>query len=311
VSGSNLALVAGMLTTIGAATVGRHRAFWQTLTIVGVWGYALVSGAHSPSVRAAIVATAAICAFRIGRRPDFLTLILLAAGGMVIVEPRQVGSLGFLLSVAASLALALIAARLLSQDRTTRLALILAATFAAQLATIPLLLPVFGTISLTSVPANIIAAPLVALAMPLAALAAITGLVWLPLGEALAAPAAFFASALIASVDLLASSDGYVSVGVPPETASTAISAMAAALILIIGRQDQSGSAREWLEQNVLRWRRPNVAPTSEVGGAILPPPAARIVAGEDPSDALAAHLYDAEQKPTGKEIGHEVTDIG
>ena len=310
VSGSNLALIASMLATIGVATVGRHRLSWQALTIVGVWTYALVSGAHPPSLRAAIVATAAILAFRFGRRPDFLTLILLAAGAMVIVEPRQVRSLGFLLSVAASLALALVASRLQTHDRTSRLALVLTATLAAQLATIPILLPVFGTVSLTSVPANIIAAPLVALAMPLAALAAVTGLFWLPLGEALAAPAALIASVLIGSVDLLASSDSYISVGVPPRTTSAAIAVMAVGLIVAIARHDRSGSAREWLENKSLLRRRPTGTPALDVRGANLSPPAARIVAGEDPFDALAAHPDDSEQKPAGKEIGHQVADI-
>ena len=88
VSGSNLALVAGILATIGSATIGRHRVPWQLVTIIGVWAYALISGAQAPSVRAAIVATAAVLAFRVGRRPDFVTLILLAAGAMVLVEPR-------------------------------------------------------------------------------------------------------------------------------------------------------------------------------------------------------------------------------
>lgn len=323
VSGSNLALVAGMLATIGAATVGRHRVSWQAATIIGVWGYAFVSGSHPPSLRAAIVATAAICAFRVGRRPDFPTLILLAAGAMVIQEPRQIGSLGFLLSVAASLALALVVSGLLTHHRTSRLAVFLTATIAAQLATLPLLLPVFGTVSLTSVPANIIAAPLVAVAMPLAALAGVTGLIWLPLGEATAAPAAFVAAALIDVVDVLAASDGYISVGVPPRTASAVIAATAVALIMVVGGRNRSGLAREWLERAGAsaissiqlgvdrKQRRLPATPTSVVDGAILPPPAARIVAREYPFDALAAHLYDSEQKPASKEIGHEVANIG
>jgi competence protein ComEC len=95
VSGSNLALVAGILATIGAATIGRHRVPWQIATILGIWIYALVSGTPAPSLRAAIVATAAVVAFRVGRRPDFVTLILLAAGAMAVVEPRQIESLGF------------------------------------------------------------------------------------------------------------------------------------------------------------------------------------------------------------------------
>ena len=41
VSGSNLALVAGILATVGSATIGRHRASWQFVTILGIWAYAL------------------------------------------------------------------------------------------------------------------------------------------------------------------------------------------------------------------------------------------------------------------------------
>jgi competence protein ComEC len=329
VSGSNLALVVGMLATVGAVTIGRHRAPWQAATIVAVWGYALVSGSHPPSLRAAIVATAAICAFRVGRRPDFPTLILLAAGAMVILEPRQIGSLGFLLSVAASLALAMVVSGLLTPDRTSWLAVVLTATVAAQLATLPFLLPVFGTVSLTSVPANIIAAPLIAAAMPLAVLAGVAGLLWLPLGEAIAAPAALVASVLIDAVDVLAASGGYISVGVPPQAASAAIAVTAVALIVVVGRYGRPGSARQTLERAMAftipgeetappathrdedpTGRRPAAARTPAVVGVILPSPTARIVAREDPFDAFAAHLHDSEQKPAGKEIGHEVTDI-
>jgi ComEC/Rec2-related protein len=330
VSGSNLALVAGMLATIGAATFGRHRTWWQGMTIVGVWGYALVSGSQPPSIRAAIVATAAICAFRVGRRPDFATLILLAAGAMVIIEPRQIGSLGFLLSVSASLALALTASSLLTNDRTSRVAVFLTATVSAQLATLPFLLPVFGTVSLTSVPANIVAAPLVALAMPLAALAAVTGLIWPPLGEAFAAPAAYIASTLIGVVDVLAASGGYITVGVPPLTTSAAIAATAVALIFVIGRRIRSGSAPELVESAVVQaapsgesilprihlaedggQRRAIAMPITAVAPAVLTAPAPRVVAREDPFDALAAHPDDPEEHPASKENRHEVADKG
>src|SRR5687768_15431784 len=139
VSGSNLALVAGILATVGSVTVGRHRVSWQLVTIAGIWVYAFISGTPPSSLRAAIVATAAVIAFRVGRRPDYVTLILLAAGVMVVVEPQQIESLGFRLSVAASLVLVVVMTGLLAKDRTSRLGVILTATVAAQLATLPLL----------------------------------------------------------------------------------------------------------------------------------------------------------------------------
>ncbi len=329
VSGSNLALVAGILATVGSATIGRHRVPWQLVTIVGIWAYAFVSGTPPSSLRAAIVATAAVVAFRVGRRPDFVTLILLAAGAMVVVEPRQIESLGFRLSVAASLALVVVLTGLLAKDRTSRLGVILTATVAAQLATLPLLLPTFGTISLTSVPANIVAVPLVAIAMPLAALAAIAGVFWLPLGETIAAPAALAATALIGTVDVLGAPQAYISVGVPPLPAAAAIAAAALLLLLVIAGSEireivlsmlngtasaltPTGTRTAELHRRV-HPGQPHVSkdlrPASSV--PLLPPSATWIIAGEDPLDALAAHLDEAKKQPTGEEVGHEFADVG
>jgi competence protein ComEC len=329
VSGSNLALIAGILVTVGSATIGRHRVPWQLVTIVGIWVYAFVSGTPPSSLRAAIVATAAVVAFRVGRRPDYVTLILLAAGAMVVVEPRQIESLGFRLSVAASLALVVVLTGLLAKDRTSRLGVILTATVAAQLATLPLLLPTFGTVSLTSVPANIVAVPLVAIAMPLAALAAIAGLFWLPLGEAIAAPATLAATALIGTVDVLGAPRAYISVGVPPLPVAAAIAAAALVLLLVIagseirglvvsvlngtaGAPVPTGTRTAELHRRV-HPSQPHLSkefrPASNV--PLLPPSTTWIVAGEDPLDALAAHLDEAEKQPTGEEVGHEFADVG
>jgi competence protein ComEC len=329
VSGSNLALVAGILATIGTATVGRHRVPWQFVTILGIWVYALVSGTHPPSLRAAIVATAAVVAFRVGRRPDYVTLILLAAGAMVVVEPRQIESLGFRLSVAASLALVLVLTGLIAKGLTSRLGVVLAATVAAQLATLPILLPTFGTVSLTSVPANIVAVPLVAIAMPLAALAAVTGLIWLPLGEAIAVPAALAATALIGTVDVLGAPQAYISVGVPPLPSAAAIAAAAFALLLVIAGNeirglvltDRNRTLGEILSTGTktaaIRQLDDPGSPDSsnELGQirnvALLPPSSAHVLAREDPLDALAAHPDEAEKQPAGEEVGHEFADVG
>jgi competence protein ComEC len=304
VSGSNLALVATILATIGAATIGRHRASWQFATILGIWGYALVSGTHAPSLRAAIVATMAVVAFRVGRRPDFVTLILLAAGAMAVVEPRQIESLGFRLSVAASLALVLVLTGMMAKDRISRLAVVLTATVAAQLATLPVLLPIFGTVSLTSVPANIIAVPLAAVAMPLAALAAIAGLIWQPLGEVIAAPATLVATALISSVDALAAPGTYISVGVPPLPAAAAIAVAAVGVLTVIAGQETlwGASPAQGHSKLVL---------TPMLSAPLLPSPPAGVLAGEDPLDAFAAHLDEAKKHPTGKEVRHEFAEVG
>ncbi len=48
VSGSNLALIAGIFATVGAGVFGRHRLAWQFMTITGIWTYTLISGSQPP-----------------------------------------------------------------------------------------------------------------------------------------------------------------------------------------------------------------------------------------------------------------------
>jgi competence protein ComEC len=328
VSGSNLALVAGILATVGSATIGRHRGPWQVVTIVAIWAYALISGAQAPALRAAIVATAAVLALRVGRRPDFVTLIMLAAGAMVVVEPRQIDSLGFRLSVAASLVVVLVLTGVLAMDRTSPVAGVLTATVAAQLATLPILLPAFGMVSLTSIPANIVAVPLAAIATPLALLAAIAGLFWPPLGEVIAAPAALAVTALIRTIDVLGAPEAYVSVGVPPLPAAAAIAATTSVLLLLIAGGPFRG-VHKFLGSGALNSRASTGLETDQSQSAEHPgQPAApgdplpvandfrplassppTIFAREDPSDAFAGDLDHAVQDPAGEEEGHEVSD--
>jgi competence protein ComEC len=327
VSGSNLALVAGILATVGSATIGRHRVSWQILTIVGIWAYAIVSGTQSPSLRAAIVGTAAVAAFRVGRRPDFVTLILLAAGAMVLVQPQQIESLAFRLSVVASLALVLVLTNLTAGDRTSRLSLVLTATVAAQLATLPVLLPAFGAVSLLSVPANIVAVPLAAIAMPLAALAAIAGSFWPPLGEVIAAPAILAATALIRSIDVLAAPDAYVSVGLPPLPAAAAIAATVSILLLLIAGNEFRGLFRSGRVKS-MSCQASTTAHTSRIervaypgppdtignplpnAGSVdyLPSSALFIFSGEDPFLASTVGPGDAVLHPASEDAGQQVT---
>jgi competence protein ComEC len=304
VSGSNLALVAGMLAAIGGATVGRRRVAWQIATVCGVWAYAAIAGAEAPALRAAIVASAAILAFRVGRRPDFVTLVLLAAGAMALIDPGRVESLGFRLSVAASLALAVVLPSLMARGRGAGIAVVIAATAAAQFATLPFLLPVFGTVSLTSIPANVVAAPLVAVAMPIAGIAGVAGLLWQPLAEPLAAPAVLAATGLIAAVDLLGAPSAYVSVGIPPFAPAVVVAVTATALLALMG----TVTPTRWQTRSTAR--RSTEAPAGEEG-RMLAPPAALVLAGEDPLDALGADLHDAEEDPAGEEKGHQLADQG
>ena len=238
VSGSNLALIAGMLVALGRASVGQHRLGWQVVTIFGVWMFAFVSGAEAPAVRAAIVATVALLAVRFGRAPDFPTLILLAAAVMALIDPGQVDRLGFQLSVAASLALALAMPAFAIRSRLGMVSGLIGATVVAQIATFPLIMAAFGTVTTLSVPANAVIAPLAAVAMPMAGLAGLLGIANSRLGEIAVTPASLAADLMIDIVDRFGSPDAAVPVGVPPLGTSFVLAATCAALVWILSRRE-------------------------------------------------------------------------
>jgi hypothetical protein len=169
---------------------------------------------------------------------------------------------------------------------------------------VPILLPVFGAVSLASVPANIVAAPLVVVAMPLAALAGLAGLLWWPLGEVVAAPAILAVDALIAVIDVLGASETYVNVGVPPMGAAVIVAATGAALLVAL----MADAARfgNWAR---LANKEANSRPAGE-WGEFLSPAAPLIFAREDPLHSLGADPDDAEEQPAGEEDRHEVADV-
>lgn len=237
VSGANLALIAGMLIALGRASIGQHRLGWQAVTIGGVWMFALVTGAEPPAVRAAIVATVALLAVRFGRAVDFATLILLAAAVMALVDPQQVNRLGFQLSVAASLALALAMPAFADGGVAGTLGGIVSATTVAQVATLPLLLAVFGTVAALSVPANALVAPLAGAAMPLAGAAGLLGMVNPSLGEVAVVPATLAADLTIAIAGRFGAEGTAVAVGVPPLGSSFVLAGACAALVVLLARQ--------------------------------------------------------------------------
>lgn len=239
VSGSNLALIAGMLVALGRASVGQHRLGWQVVTIIGVWAFAFITGAEAPAVRAAIVATIALLAVRFGRAADFPTLILLAAGVMALHDPEQVNRLGFQLSVAASLALALAMPAFSDRGTAGMLSGVVAATTVAQIATFPLLLAVFGTVTSLSILANALVAPLAGMAMPLAGAAGLLGIWHVRLGEVAVAPASLAADIMIATVERLGSPDTAIAIGIPPMSSSFVVASTCALLVWIVARQQR------------------------------------------------------------------------
>lgn len=145
--------------------------------------YVLVTGAGPSIQRAGVMGLAAIGAGLNGRPSLRLHALLLAAALTLAMNPFSASDPGWLLSFSATAGIMLWARPLADtfgpgRDRgPLRGALVEAAavTAAATLATAPVGAAIFGTVSLTALPANLLVAPAVAPAMWLGMLAAAIG----------------------------------------------------------------------------------------------------------------------------------------
>src|SRR5262249_26184775 len=124
-----------------AFVVRSNRIGRVVVPLVGVWIFTLIAGANAPAVRAALMATIALLAIATGRGVDALGALALAATGMLLVDPLLVSDLGFQLSILATLGLIALQPRIapLLGWLPRPLREPASSTFAAQLATIPLL----------------------------------------------------------------------------------------------------------------------------------------------------------------------------
>jgi len=166
VSGQNIAMLAGLLALLARGQSRRARMGVQIVIIAATWLYVGMPGFGAPAIRAGCFVTLAILAVWCGRRPDFLTIVALVSGGMVLIQPSYVASVSFWLSAAASAALVTVfgwpAGGVGAWAKRS-----LTALATAQLATMPIAIATFGAWSPGSIPANLIVAPLMQVAFPL------------------------------------------------------------------------------------------------------------------------------------------------
>ncbi len=158
VSGANVAFVLVLAGPLLRRLPARAR-----LLVTGV--ILLLFGAMTrwePSVlRACAMAACAMVAVHVGRPATATRTLALAAAVLVAVDPFLVHSVGFLLSCGACLGIAVLAVPIAERLRGPRwLRESLGTTAAAQIGVAPVLLPVFGTMPLISLAANLVAVPL-------------------------------------------------------------------------------------------------------------------------------------------------------
>ena len=214
VSGSNVAVVvaAASLLVLRARPAVRALVCAAVLTF-----YVLVVGPEPSVLRAAAMGAVALAGILWGRRSEPLQALGVALIVLLALRPHLVTSVGLGLSAAATLGIVLWArplARRLEAWLPAPVALVLAATLAAQVAVAPLLIAVFQEVSLVAPLANLLAAVAVAPATILGLAAGCAGLVSPVAGASLAAVAAPFA-AWIARVAAWLAAPGWASVTCP------------------------------------------------------------------------------------------------
>lgn len=190
-SGYNIMVVIGFLERLLART---HRAFRFSLAVIVAIFFALITGLASSSVRAASMAVIASVGKMTGRTYLAARALALVALGMVLWNPFVLAfDLGFQLSIIATLGLIFISplfeARLSFVTARFQLREIAAATLGTQAAVLPLILYQSGSLSLFSLPANLLALIVVPYAMLLSFVAGVLGLVTGPLAPLVGFPA--------------------------------------------------------------------------------------------------------------------------
>ncbi|MDR0500496.1 MAG: DNA internalization-related competence protein ComEC/Rec2 [Coriobacteriales bacterium] len=155
VSGSHLAIVAGLISTALRKTPIRKSVEFAILAVVLVC-YCILTALQPSAIRSTVMALAYAASLLCGRRGHSLSALGIAALSMLLVTPNTAFSLGFWLSVFAVFGIVVFSGLVQSWVRSSSLAM----TLTAQTAILPISTPFFSMFSLIGPLANIIVAPL-------------------------------------------------------------------------------------------------------------------------------------------------------
>jgi competence protein ComEC len=233
VSGANVAFVLALTRPV-VRRLGLRAQLVAGLAVLVLFG---TMTRWEPSVlRACTMAACSMTALYLGRPTAGVRVLALAVVTLVLADPFLIHSIGFLLSCGASAGIAFLAAPITTHLRGPHwLREPLGVTVAAQIGVAPVFIPVFGSVPLAALPANLVAAPI---AGPLTVLGLVSGLAggavesWSPGSAAvLQAPTGFLAHAMLRIADVFSR--------LPMEVDGRAATALIAGIALL-------GAARLW-----------------------------------------------------------------
>lgn len=247
VSGGNVAFVLALV----APVLRRLRLGGRLVASVGVLVLFGTMTRWEPSVsRAIVMGLFALVAGYLGRPTAGLRLVLVAATALLLIDPFLLHSVGFLLSCGACVGIALFARPIQRRLRGPHwMREVLAVTAAAQFGVAPVLIPVFGSMPLVALPANLIAVPLAA---PLTMWGIASGLLSAGLAPALPAvprvlaiPTAALLHALLAVADIASR--------VPIQLDARTFAAVTAAVAMLAAARVASRVSPRWRETTSVR----------------------------------------------------------
>jgi competence protein ComEC len=198
ISGFNITILSGLILAMTNRLLSRG---WSVVVaIILLCAYAFMAGASPSVVRAAIMGVLAMLGRSIGRTRTAVNSLGLAAAGMVLINPLILQDIGFQLSVAATAGILVIGAplndrfveKMTGAEKPSESNLLwcnigdyIIITLAAQAATLPLLLYHFHQYPLIGLLVNPLVLPVQPAAMVMGGLAALAGVVFLPVGKIL------------------------------------------------------------------------------------------------------------------------------
>ena len=145
--------------------------------------FVLLVGFSPSMVRAGIVALLSLLLWYFGRKIQPLFLLVFVAAVTLLINPGNIYDLGWQLSFASFFGVMIVSPLLKAyffgdQEELSSLKQILLETISAQLATLPIILHVFGGFSLISILANLAVLPFVPAAMALTFAVGIFAYIW-------------------------------------------------------------------------------------------------------------------------------------
>lgn len=175
ISGLHVAIVGGIALALAARLFGRRRQIYLLAPLSALVVYALMAGLSPSVTRAVVMASVYLLAIALGRQRSVAPAIAFAGAAMALIDPHTVGTLSFQLSFAAVLGIAVLEPRLRGRmdalvgrvtpegnpfrDPVLVISRGLGFSFAATIATMPLVGSTFDQVPILGAVATVLALP--------------------------------------------------------------------------------------------------------------------------------------------------------